>query len=226
MEYKEEDYLMISGLQHFSFCRRQWALIHVENQWVENGRTTEGEIFHRIAHDGQKIEKRGEVLIVRNLRVQSKKMGISGDTDIVEFHICENGIHLNNYDGLWIPYPIEYKKGEPKTDNSDKLQLCAQAMCIEEMLICHISEGSIFYGKTRRRLKVEFTDALRLEVINLLNEMHQLIEKGHTPKGKMRKACQSCSLLNICLPELGSRPHVKDYVNQSINELKDINYRG
>lgn len=141
MEYKEDDFLMLSGLQHFIFCRRQWALIHIEQQWAENERTVDGHLFHKNAHDAEMTEKRGDLIITRGLHIKSPGLGIAGVCDVVEFHRSADGITLFSYDGLWQPYPVEYKKGKPKTDGSDEAQLCAQAMCLEEMLVCHIPRG-------------------------------------------------------------------------------------
>ena len=148
---------MLSGLQHFPYCRRQWALIHIEQQWAENERTVDGQIFHSVAHDKARIEKRGDLLIIRGLHVKSARLGMSGICDVVEFHRADNGISLSSYAGLWQPYPVEYKKGLPKANEADELQLCAQAICLEEMLLCHITDGSLFYGENRRRKRVEFT---------------------------------------------------------------------
>lgn len=144
---------MLSGLQHFAYCRRQWALIHIEQQWAKNERTVDGSIFHANAHDADKVEKRGELLITRGLHIQSARLGMSGICDVVEFHKSKDGISLFSYDGLWEPYPIEYKKGAPKEHDADELQLCGQAICLEEMLLCHISFGSLFYGENRKRRK-------------------------------------------------------------------------
>lgn len=173
MEYTQDDYLMISGIQHFKFCRRQWALIHVEQQWAENVHTVVGELMHKKAHDPYLTEKRKDVLIVRALPVSSRIMGVSGEGDIVEFHKCKDGIKLFGHRGLYSVYPIEYKKGKPKESNEDKLQLAAQAMCLEEMFSTEIPEGAIFYGETRRREQVEFTEELRGEVRSIFKEMHE-----------------------------------------------------
>ena len=133
MEYAEDDYLMISGIQHFKFCRRQWALIHIEQQWEENAHTVIGELMHKKVHDPYLAEKRKGILITRALPVSSKSMGVSGECDVVEFHKCEDGVKLHGHRGFFTIYPIEYKKGKPKLTEEDKLQLVAQAMCLEEM---------------------------------------------------------------------------------------------
>ena len=143
MECKEEDFLQLSGLQHFCFCRRQWALIHIENQWAENFRTVDGSLMHTHVHDQAFRESRGDRLIVRGLAVHSSELGISGQCDVVEFHQNPEGVPFQGKEGLWLPYPVEYKRGRPKENNADELQLCAQAMCLEEMLCCTVSEGEI-----------------------------------------------------------------------------------
>ena len=173
MEYAEEDYLMISGIQHFRFCRRQWALIHVEQQWEENVHTIIGEVMHKRAHDPYLREKRKDTIVVRALPVASKTMGVSGECDIVEFHRCDDGIRLFGHRGLYSVYPIEYKKGKPKNADEDQLQLTAQAMCLEEMFTTTISEGAIYYGEIKRREVVEFTEELRNNVVEIFQEMHQ-----------------------------------------------------
>ena len=145
MEYPEEEYLMISGIQHFAFCRRQWALIHIEKVWQENLRTAEGRILHEKCHDACQKEKRGGLLISRGLRVFSRTMGVSGVCDVVEFHEAEEGAVLQKHPGFWVPYPVEYKHGDGKSLDADRLQLCAQAMCLEEMYCTDVSKGALFY---------------------------------------------------------------------------------
>ena len=217
MKYSEEDYLPLSGIQHFAFCRRQWALIHIENQWAENERTVDGIIMHEKAHSGD-VESRGDAVIMRALRVFSATLGVSGECDVVEFHRNEDGISLNGHDGLWQPYPVEYKRGKPKEHNADEMQLCAQAMCLEEMLCCTIPCGALFYGEPRRRTEVEFTPELRRAVEDSLNEMHDYYKRGYTPKAKPRKGCSACSLKEICLPKMVQRKSVAAYVEGALNE--------
>ena len=214
MVYNEEDFLQISGLQHFCFCKRQWALIHIENQWKENLRTVEGEIMHERVHDSSIKESRGDKIITRDLRVFSPALGISGNCDVVEFHKSQNGARLTGHDGLYMPYPIEYKHGSPRKDHANELQLCAQAICLEEMLCCNIEEGALFFFETHRREKVAFTQDLREEVISSTEEMRQMYKRHFTPKVKMTKACNACSLKEICLPKLMKTKTVKDYYKE------------
>lgn len=216
MGYAEDEYLMISGIQHFKFCRRQWALIHIEQQWEENVHTVMGELMHKRVHDPYITEKRKEVLVVRALPISSRALGISGECDVVEFHKCEDGIQLHGHRGLYSIYPIEYKKGKPKLTQEDKLQLAAQAMCLEEMFSAEILEGAIFYGETRRRENVEIDETLRDEVRKMFQEMHQYYERKYTPKVKYSKSCNACSLKEICLPKLGKNISVKEYMDQML----------
>lgn len=215
--YSEEDYLMLSGIQHFAFCRRQWALIHIEQQWEENYRTTAGELMHKKAHDEKSFEKRGDLLIVRGLRISSHKLGLSGQCDVVEFHCDDKGVSLFGYDGKWSPVPVEYKHGKPKENNADELQLCAQAICLEEMFQTDIAEGFLYYGENRRRSCVEFSQDLRDQVAKYSTEMHDLFEKGYTPNAKPTKQCKACSLENLCLPKLQKVLNVRTYIEQNIN---------
>ena len=218
MEYAEDDYLMISGIQHFKFCRRQWALIHVEQQWAENEHTVIGELMHKKAHDPYLTEKRKDLLVVRALPVSSRTMGVSGECDIVEFRKCEDGVKLHGHRGFYSIYPVEYKKGKPKHSEEDILQLTAQAMCLEEMFLTTVSEGAIFYGETRRREVVAITEELKNEVRQIFEEMHQYYERRYTPKVKMGKHCTSCSLKEICMPRLAKTGSVKNYMDQVLME--------
>lgn len=213
---REDEYLLLSGLQHFCFCRRQWALIHIEQQWAENLHTTEGQLLHRNAHDEEKAEKRGDLIIMRGLRIKSDKLKITGVCDVVEFRRDDKGIKLEKYDGLWQPYPVEYKNGEPKKNNADIMQLCGQAMCLEEMLACKIASGAIYYGKTKRRLEVEFTEELRKHVKETIKEMQGYWKRGWTPKGKYTKACNACSLNGLCVPALQRAKSVQSYIHEAM----------
>lgn len=214
----ERGILMLSGLQHFAYCRRQWALIHVEQQWQENLHTAEGQVFHRRAHDEQQTEVRGDTIIVRGMRVQSERLGISGICDVVEFTRSPVGIALAGREGRYQVHPVEYKKGAPKEHQADELQLCAQAMCLEEMLLCRIDEGSLFYGEPRRRTRVTFSPELRAQAEQMIGEMHQLDERGHTPRVKRHKGCSACSLKEICLPGMDRVPAASAYLRAHVRE--------
>ena len=218
MEYNEDDYLLLSGLQHFAFCRRQWALIHIENLWAENLRTTEGHLLHERAHDASVRERRGNTITVRGVSFSSRTLGVSGQCDVLEYHADPGGVPLPDTEGTWLPYPVEYKRGKAKENPADRLQLCGQAMCLEEMLCCDIPEGALFYGETRRREVVRFTDELRQEVRDDLAEMHRLFRRGYTPKVKPSKSCNACSLKELCLPRLLKTRSVADYLASAMED--------
>ena len=216
--YNEDEFLQLSGIQHFAFCRRQWALIHIEMQWKENLRTVEGQILHENAHNPEMNEKRGNVIVVRAMPVHSRKMGVSGECDVVEFHKSDKGAHINGREGIYMPVPIEYKRGEPKSDNIDILQLAAQALCLEAMFCTDINYGYIYYGETRHRLKVDFDDEIRNEVVKLFEEMHLYYRRGYTPKVKISKKCNACSLKDLCVPVLNKNKSVAEYIDKFISE--------
>ena len=217
--YREEEFLPLSGMQHFAFCRRQWALIHIEQQWKENLRTTDGHLFHARAHDAAQRERRGDTLILRGLPVFSRTLGLSGQCDVVEFHQTPEGVPLRGEEGLWLPYPVEYKRGKPKGHQADELQLCAQAMCLEEMLCCAVPEGAIFYGEPRRRTQIVFTPERREAVIAMSAEMRALYVRGYTPRVKPRKSCGACSLKELCLPALLGRRSAAAYLQENMEEM-------
>ena len=218
MSYSEDDYLQLSGLQHFAFCRRQWALIHVEQQWRENLRTVEGGILHERAHDETIRERSGNKIVMRGLRVSSSALGVSGTCDVVEFFCGESGARLAGEEGIWQPYPVEYKRGSSKPGDADRLQLCAQAMCLEEMLGCPVPEGALYYGETRRRERVSLDEALRKQVVSRLAEMHELYRRGYTPKVRTGKYCNACSLKEICLPALCGERSASTYIREHVKE--------
>ncbi len=216
--YPEDDWLALSGLQHFAFCRRQWALIHIEQQWEDNYLTTAGSLEHDRAHDYSESEARGNLLIMRDLRVFSRRLGITGACDVVEFRRSNNGVPLHGRTGAWLPYPVEYKHGAPKQLDVDRLQLCAQAMCLEEMLVCSIPEGALFYQKTKHRERVLLDEKLRVQILSMTGEMHDLFKRGHTPKVRPSKTCRACSLRDICLPKLIKTHSAKQFIEEAVRE--------
>lgn len=220
MEYKEDEFLMLSGLQHYKFCRRRWALIHIENQWAENLRTVDGGLMHENAHDKNFSETRGDIIVTRGMNVFSRNLGVSGECDVLEFHRTEHGdgIPLGGREGLWRPFPVEYKRGKPHPQSGDELQLCAQAMCLEEMLCCDIPLGALYYGEIRRRQQVVFIEELRRSVRESLDEMHDLFRRGRTPKVKPTKSCNACSMKDLCLPKLMRGSLVSGYLKQQLEE--------
>jgi CRISPR-associated exonuclease Cas4 len=188
--------LPLSALQHICFCERQCALIHVEQVWLENLYTAEGRIMHERVDTG-KSETRRDVRTSFALSLRSLRLGLVGKADVVEFHRKE----MPDGKTVWQPFPVEYKRGKPKKDNCDKIQLCAQALCLEEMLGHRIERGALFYGKTRRRQDVTFDDALRTETEQMAEKLHALFNQGKTPKPVFDQRCPHCSFVSYCLPE-------------------------
>ena len=201
-KFSDSALLPLSGLQHYLFCERQCALIHTENAWGENIFTAEGRQLHEKAHEPG-IERRKGLKIARELSLKSLRLGLSGKADIVEFY---------REGKIWRPFPVEYKRGKPKKNRCDEVQLCAQAMCLEEMLDVEIPCGAIFYGKTRRRLDVEIDIALRVLTTETAAAYHRLVESGITPVAEYSKRCESCSLKFICQPKGTAHRSVARYL--------------
>jgi CRISPR-associated exonuclease Cas4 len=201
-EYQPDELLPLSGIQHFCFCRRQWALIHIERQWQDNLLTAEGKLLHNRADDPFFSEVRKGIIIARSMPVASFQLGLTGICDVVELTPSPDGVHIHGKPGTFFPAPVEYKRGKEKHDRSDEAQLCAQVICLEEMLSVTISVGYFYYGEIRHRVEVPITDELRQFVASISKEMHAYFERGYTPQVKPSKACKSCSLEGVCLPEL------------------------
>ncbi|MBD3168468.1 MAG: CRISPR-associated protein Cas4 [candidate division Zixibacteria bacterium] len=226
--YHEDDYLPIAALQHLSFCERQWGLIYLENVWADNILTADGKNLHEHA-DEEMTESRVDVVIARGLRLSSPKMGLSGIADVVEFHEVpeeeshDGAITLDGLSGKWRPYPVEYKRGKPKLDHCDLVQVCAQALCLEEMTGADIPEGAIYYGKPKKRTIVRFDDKLRSETTHLAERLHRLTKIGRTPLAKYEKKCRSCSIYDYCLPKATySSEKARRYISSA---LKEPHYR-
>mgnify|MGYP000861547540 CR=1 FL=1 len=202
--YREEDYLLLSGLQHLRFCPRQCAFIHIEQLWTENFFTAQGRVQHEKVHSGSG-ESRGQVRTERSLRIASSELGLIGQTDAVEFY--KNGTVI----------PVEYKHGSPKHDTTDEVQLCAQAVCLEEMLHCSICEGALFYFKVKKRIPVPLTEELRRETIQLAGQFHQFVAAGVTPPAVYSKKCGSCSFIDTCFPEsAGKCKSIDGYIKRRL----------
>ena len=220
--YTEDQLLPLSGLQHIAFCERQWALIHLEQQWNENQRTAEGRVMHEKVHDPEYKSYKPGVVVVRGMMLQSFGLGIYGVADIVEFEKQMNGsgISLPKKTGFYLPRPVEYKRGKSKKGDYDRIQLCAQAICLEEMLQCHIAEADLYYGETRRRETVALDVQLRDEVRRLSAHMHELYDEGVTPKPDMKlSVCKTCSMVNICLPRIRMKTSAKSYWYELLGEM-------
>jgi CRISPR-associated exonuclease Cas4 len=213
-----DEYLQMSGIQHFCFCRRQWALAYLEQQWQENLRTTEGHLLHENCHDESFAETRGDRYIVRGMRVVSDKLKLSGSCDVVEFCVCAEGVEIEGHPGKWKPVPVEYKHGHAKESDADKLQLCAEGMALEEMLVCTVEKGYLFYAETRRREAVDFPPELRQKTIAMAAEMDSYFQRGYTPRVKPGKFCNACSLKELCLPKLCTRLNVAAYIRAHLEE--------
>jgi len=210
MNHAEDDLLSISALQHFFFCPRQCALIHIEQVWSESMLTAEGRLMHEHVHE-EKRESRRNVRIEFGVPLRSLRLGLIGKADVVEFY------HMGG--AGWMPYPVEYKRGKPKRDDSDKVQLCAQALCLEEMLDVHIPEGALFYGRTRHRLNIVFNELLRRETEEIAWKTRELIASGMTPPPEYAKRCKMCSLEEICLPRTVQKKRtVKGYISRMLDE--------
>ena len=231
---EEDDLLPLSALEHFVFCARQCALIHIEQSWRESQATVEGRHLHDRAHDSG-TEVRGDVRIARGLRLRSLKLGLSGMADVVEFHFCvetpdpmsnirsgvsQSGVRLDGVTGLWQPFPVEYKRGRLRHERGYEVQLCAQAICLEEMLGCCIPAGALFYGKTARRMQVAFDDKLRSETEAAAARLHELLTRKETPAPTyIKKKCAECSLHDLCMPEAaGSRRSARAYLSRFASE--------
>jgi len=216
-EYPPDAWLPLSGIQHFIFCRRQWALIHIERQWQESALTAEGRILHSRVDDPFFTETRKNVIVTRALPVSSPSLGLTGICDVVEFTASPDGVQLPKREGRFLPAPVEYKRGKVKTDGSDEVQLCAQAICLEEMLAVPIPMGFLYYAQTRRRVEVELGAALRERVRSAAKEMHAYFERGYTPKVKPFKGCKSCSLADVCMPHVQAESiQASAYIQQQI----------
>lgn len=203
--YTEDELIQLSALQHLVFCERQCALIHIEQLWSENLFTAEGRIMHDKV-DTANRESRGNIRIEYGVPMRSLRLGLIGKADVVEYHRMD--------DGTWLPFPVEYKRGKPKMDDCDKVQLCAQAICLEEMLNVEIKKGALYYGRTRRREDVVFDEKLRLETEDAAKKVHALIESGMTPKADYSKKCKKCSLYEQCMPKISSK--VSNYLMKAV----------
>ena len=207
----EDDLVPISALQHFLFCERQCALIHIEQIWGENRLTAEGKLLHDRTHEAGN-ESRGDVRLARGLRLRSLKYGLSGQADLVEFH--------KQNDGSWRPYPVEYKHGKLKIIDCDRVQLCAQAVCLEEMLNTDVPEGAIYYGQPKKREIVCLSSVLRDTLASAVSGLHRLISSNLTPLAKYDKKCEACSLVDLCQPRLPkSHDAVEKYLERELKHL-------
>ncbi len=219
--FEDNDMLMLSGIQHFMFCPRQWALIHIEQQWEDNRLTAEGTILHTHVDNPLYRQKNGNIITLRSVAIASKELGLYGITDAIELHPSDNSsnsITHHKYPGYWQPFPIEYKRGHKKPDERDIVQVVAQAMCLEEMYNIQIPSGALFYGETRHRETIEITKDLRTLVKSVSNQMHSILKSGKLPGAKEQKHCRNCSLINICMPQLSKYTSASEYLKLNLYE--------
>ena len=221
MYYDDDDMLMLSGIQHYMYCPRQWALIHIEQQWADNRLTAEGELLHKNVDNPAYRQKNGEAITLRAVHIASHMLGLYGISDAIELipsDTEENAITHPRYAGYWKPYPVEYKRGHKKPDECDEVQLAAQVICLEEMYGIHIPEAALFYNETRHRTPVTIDSQLRQLTCELSEAMHQTFASGITPKVIERHGCKNCSLYDVCAPELTKKTSVSYYLKKSFDE--------
>lgn len=217
--YSDDEMLMLSGIQHYVFCPRQWALIHIEQQWEDNRLTAEGHLLHKHVDDPFYRQKCGDYISLRSVHIASRMLGLYGISDVVELHpspTADNAILHPQYPGYWMPFPIEYKHGKPKPDERDSVQLMAQALCLEEQYQIRIEAGALFYGQTNHRETIVFDDTLREQTIRYAHEMHRLYGERQLPDIIKKSHCKSCSLANLCLPELANCKRVANYLKENL----------
>ncbi|MDE6408663.1 MAG: CRISPR-associated protein Cas4 [Muribaculaceae bacterium] len=223
--YDEEEMLQLAGIQHYMFCPRQWALIHIEQVWEENYLTTEGSLLHQNV-DNPFMRETGhtDVLTLRGLRISSSQLGISGIADALEIHPYDDApkgkadiLKNKRYEAL----PVEYKRGKPKINDCDRMQVAAQCVLLEEMLGIPIHRGAIFYWETRHREYVNVDQEMKGRVVKICAEMHEIFQSRRMPIAVKRRECRSCSLYDQCLPSLQGKS-VKKYLKDSIDNLELI----
>lgn len=224
--YSDDDMLMLSGIQHYRFCPRQWALATIEQQWDDNRLTIEGSLLHEHVDDPFYRQRAGSGVLLRSVAVASPSLGLYGIADIVELHEADpadpDTIAHPRYPGRrWRPVPLEYKHGRPKRGEEDKVQLAAQAICLEEMYGIHIPRGAFFYGQTRRRLEVEIDQPLRELTAQCAKEMHEAMCTAQMPQAHYAKRCDNCSLINICMPKAPAKGSAKAYLDKNLYECEN-----
>ncbi|MEZ6146886.1 MAG: CRISPR-associated protein Cas4 [Planctomycetaceae bacterium] len=231
MPYTEDDLLPLSALRHLLFCERQCAAHScravVGRESVHRG----GQVLHRQAHDG-KPQTRDGVRITRGLPLSSFSLGLTGKADVVEFRPPADQTADDQATSLagwlrervalglagWTVTPIEYKRGSPKRNDCDRVQLCAQALCLEEMLSVHIEAGQLFYGEKRRRFDVPFDEQLRATTTEAAATLHAMFQSGTTPPAVREKKCDTCSLLPVCLPDAMSRGSASKHFDRQLKQ--------
>ena len=217
--YSEDDMLLLSGIQHYRFCPRQWALIHLEQQWDDNRFTIEGQLLHKHVDDPSYRQKCGDYITLRSVNIASHELGLYGISDVIELMPSDdvaNTIQHLKYPGHWLTIPVEYKHGKPKKNEVDEVQLAAQATCLEEMYSIHVAYGAFLYGEIRHRVEVAITPRLRDIVRECAKEMHAIYQSRQIPMASKGKHCDKCSLKNICLPEINDCGNVATYLKNNL----------
>ena len=216
--FSDEDLLSISGLRQLAFCERRWVLVHMEMEWNENALTIEGKHMHEFIHE-QGTNISSGMRMTRGLHLRSLILGLYGVADLVEFHDQDEGTQLPGLTGCWVPYPVEYKRGRKRYDSADEVQLCAQALCLEEMLGVTVPKGAVYYGQPRRRMEIDISQDLREEVERLCSRARELYISGHSPHPRFGKHCSNCSLENICMPGIINGDKSSKYVAKLLKEM-------
>lgn len=214
MASREEDFHPISALQHMAFCPRQAGLIHLEQVWAENKRTAEGKTLHERVDEGYREFRKG-LRQISGIRVHSRRLEIAGRLDVLELEPAADGagsqVRFLGVDGNWSLRPVEFKRGEPKDGDWDEVQLCAQAMCLEEMTDSEITTGSIFYGEIRRRVEVPLSGVLRDRTASLVRQFAAMMDSRRLPAAVWKKGCRACSLIDLCQPKAGAKGRADEY---------------
>lgn len=216
--YEEDELLPLSALQHLVYCERRAALIHLEGLWAESVATVQGERIHERAHGGGG-ESRGDVRIARGLAVRSYRLGLSGKLDVLEFHRVADdvpgatgAVSLAGVGGRWIPFPVEYKRGRLREEDAYRVQLCGQALCLEEMMGVFVTSGAVYFAASNRRLDVQFDASLRATTEVAATALHALMQSQTTPPARYGPKCRECSLLQECLPRVSANRSARAYV--------------
>ena len=221
MFYEEDDMLMLSGIQHFMFCPRQWGLIHLSQEWTDNRLTIEGQLLHEHVDNPFYRQKSGDTITLRSVHIASHTLGLYGITDAVELSLADssqNAIHHPRYEGWWNILPIEYKRGKQKPNQCDEVQLAAQVICLEEMYHIHLDYGALFYNETRRRDLIHINEDLRCLTVRCAEEMHKVYSSKVIPRAELASHCKRCSLYDLCLPLLEKKRRVTTYLKKYLYE--------
>lgn len=221
MYYSDENMLMLSGIQHYMFCPRQWGLIHISQEWQDNRLTTEGQLLHRHVDDPFYRQKNKNAIALRSLQIASHTLGLYGIADVVELSPAEsphNAVRHPRYPGYWTVMPIEYKRGGKKTTKCDEVQLMAQAICLEEMYGIRIERGAMYYNEEKHREMICFDDNLRELTRSYAQGMHAAFASKQIPEPVYKPHCRNCSLYEICMPSIVKAPKASAYLKKYLYE--------